>query len=255
LAAAPYYFSKIGGGMFDKALKYSYADKKNLAAKRRGMFFIVLLFFVIYILITNLFFSMCVLENSSMMPSLELGDRFVFSSTSIKKNLPDVLFFDIMPAERGRIVLINKNIYQNYGAIKTMLNKLARFFSANKIGLPGVEEQVFIKRVIALPGDTISMNNYVLRGQPAGNEYTFTEFELSDKPYEVNIPEVPALWDEAIPFSGSMEKTVLGDNEFFVASDDRGNTNDSRTWGPIPADFISGNAILRYWPLNKIGFP
>jgi signal peptidase I len=241
--------------MFDKALKYSYADKKNLAAKRRGLVFIILLFFVIYLLITNLFFSMRVLENSSMLPSLNHGDRFIFSSTSIKRNLPDLPFVDTMPAERGDIVLINRNTYKNYGVIKVILNKFVRFFSANKIGLPGVEEQVFIKRVIALPGDTISMHNYVLRIQPAGNEYTFTEFELSDKLYEVNIPEVPALWDEALPFSGSMEKAVLGSNEFFVLSDDRGNTNDSRTWGPIPAAFISGNAVLRYWPLNKIGFP
>lgn len=153
------------------------------------------------------------------------------------------------------MVLINRNNGKNAGLLKMALDKTLKFLSANKIGLPGIDEQIFIKRIIALPGDTISMNNYVLRIQPAGEKYMFTEFELSNKLYEINIPNVPALWDDALPFSGNMEKRVLDSDEFFVVSDDRANTNDSRTWGPVPAAFISGRALLRYWPLNKIGFP
>jgi signal peptidase I len=190
-----------------------------------------------------------------MQPSLNYGDRFIFSSFGIKRTLPDLPFLDSLPADRGNVVLINRNAYRNSNITKIVLDKLIRFFSANKIGFPGMADQIFIKRVIALPGDTISMNNYVLKIQPAGDRYTFTEFELSDKHYEVNIPNVPALWDESIPFSGSMEKTVLGNDEFFVLSDDRGNTNDSRTWGPVPAAFISGKAIFRYWPIDKMCIP
>jgi signal peptidase I len=190
-----------------------------------------------------------------MQPSLNYGDRFIFSTFGIKKILPDLAFFESLPADRGNVVLINRNEYRNSSIIKSVVDKLVRFFSANKIGLPGMEDEIFIKRVIALPGDTISMNNYVLRIQPADDRYTFTEFELSDKLYEINIPNVPALWDESIPFSGNMEKMILGNDEFFVLSDDRENTNDSRTWGPVPAAFISGKAIFRYWPLDKIGVP
>jgi signal peptidase I len=241
--------------MFNKSLKYSFADKKNMTAKRRGIFFIVLSFFAVYLLITNFFFSMMVLKNASMQPSLNYGDRLIFSSLGIKKILPNLPFLDALPAKRGNIVLIRKNTYRNFGVIKSVLDKLFRFFSANKAGFPGMENEIFIKRIIALPGDTISMHSYVLRVQPADEKYTFTEFELSDKMYKINVPNVPALWDEAIPFSGNMEKITLGNDEFFALSDDRGNTNDSRTWGPIPADFINGTAILRYWPFNKIGPP
>ncbi|MDR2803973.1 MAG: signal peptidase I [Treponema sp.] len=241
--------------MFNKSRKYSYADQKNLSAKRRGIIFIVLLLFIIYLLITNFFFSMRILENTSMTPSLNYGDRFIFSSLGIKRILPDLPFFNALPAERGNVVLINRNNGRSSGLLKMAFDKMLKFLSANKIGLPGMDEQVFIKRVIALPGDTISMNNYVLRIQPAGEKYIFTEFELSNKLYEINIPNVPALWDEALPFSGNMEKIVLGNDEFFVLSDDRANTNDSRTWGTVPAAFISGRALLRYWPLNKMGLP
>jgi signal peptidase I len=52
-----------------------------------------------------------------------------------------------------------------------------------------------------------------------------------------------------------MERIVLGEDECFVLSDDRRNTNDSRTWGPIPLDFIAGKALFRYGPLTRLGWP
>jgi signal peptidase I len=99
------------------------------------------------------------------------------------------------------------------------------------------------------------MTNFVLRIKPRDESYSFTEFELSEHPYNVTIPQVPALWDESLPFSGNMERIVLGEDECFVLSDDRSNTNDSRTWGPIPVSLIAGKALFRYWPLNRLGLP
>jgi signal peptidase I len=64
---------------------------------------------------------------------------------------------------------------------------------------------------------------------------------------------MPALWDTSIPFSGNMDRIILGEDECFVVSDDRSNTNDSRTWGPVSADRITGKAVFRYWPFTRIG--
>jgi signal peptidase I len=91
--------------------------------------------------------------------------------------------------------------------------------------------------------------------KPRGELYSFTEFELWDRPYEVTIPQVPALWDESLPFSGTMERIVLGPGECFVLSDDRSNTNDSRSWGPVPVKLVAGKALFRYWPLTRLGRP
>jgi signal peptidase I len=99
------------------------------------------------------------------------------------------------------------------------------------------------------------MVNFVIRVKPKGENYSFTEFELWDRPYETLIPSVPALWDESLPFSGNMETVILGENEFFVLSDDRSNSNDSRTWGPVRIEIIAGKALFRYWPLNRLGIP
>jgi signal peptidase I len=135
------------------------------------------------------------------------------------------------------------------------LDGIVRFFTAQRFGLDTQNRQVFIKRVIGLPGDEISMTNFVIRVKPRGERYVFTESELWDSPYEVYIPQVPALWDDSLPFSGYMDTIVLGADECFVLSDDRSNTNDSRTWGPVPVKHIAGKSLFRYWPLNRMGKP
>jgi signal peptidase I len=52
-----------------------------------------------------------------------------------------------------------------------------------------------------------------------------------------------------------MEPILLGADECFVVSDDRSNTNDSRTWGPIPVKSVTGMLVFRYWPPARLGAP
>jgi signal peptidase I len=130
-----------------------------------------------------------------------------------------------------------------------------RFFTAQNISIFSGEGRYYVKRVIGLPGDEIFMTDYVFKVKPADSSYSLTEFELSEKPYHPAIPKNPVLWDGSIPFSGNMEKIILGQSECFVASDDRGNTNDSRTWGPIPVSSITAKTVFRFWPITKIPLP
>ncbi|HKH15148.1 MAG TPA: signal peptidase I, partial [Solirubrobacterales bacterium] len=43
-------------------------------------------------------------------------------------------------------------------------------------------------------------------------------------------------------------------NEYFMMGDNRGSSDDSRFWGPVPRDWIIGEARLTYWPPDRIGF-
>jgi signal peptidase I len=43
-------------------------------------------------------------------------------------------------------------------------------------------------------------------------------------------------------------------NVYFMIGDNRGLSNDSRFWGPVPRDSIIGEAFLTYWPPDRIGF-
>jgi signal peptidase I len=52
-----------------------------------------------------------------------------------------------------------------------------------------------------------------------------------------------------------MDRIILGEDECFVLSDDRSNTNDSRTWGPIPVHRLAGKVLFRYWPLTRLARP
>lgn len=103
---------------------------------------------------------------------------------------------------------------------------------------PRDESQDFIKRIIALPGDTISIyrNNVIVNGQIITEGY------------------LPA---GIITRSGAFIKEGItlkaGKNQYFVFGDNRPRSSDSRDWGPITKEEIIGRAFFRYWPPNVIG--
>ncbi|MDR1059402.1 MAG: signal peptidase I [Treponema sp.] len=242
--------------MFDKRRRFSYAAQKSRRYRGRKILIGFLIFFLAYGALTSLVFSMKVLENNTMQPGLNQGERFIFSSYKIYTLLPGgESKKDALPFKRGNIVLVDMSLREKRGFFFRAANGILRFLSAQRFNLINRGEGLFLKRVIGMPGDEISMANFVIRVKPEGSAYSFTEYEVSEELYKLDIPQVPALWDETLPFSGRMESMVLGEDECFVLSDDRGNTNDSRTWGPIPVRFIAGRALFRYWPLNRLGRP
>jgi signal peptidase I len=245
--------------MFDKRRRFSYAAQKSRRHRWKKILLGALIFCLIMSL-SSLVFSMRVLENNAMRPGLSRGDRFVSSSYKIYSLFPGrELKKDFLPFRRGHIVLVDMSPGGKGGFFFRALNGVVRFFTAQRISLTNRREGPgagpFLKRVIGLPGDEIIMTNFVIRVKHEGSAYSFTEYEVSEELYELDIPQVPALWDESLPFSGSMGRLVLGDDECFVLSDDRSNTNDSRTWGPVPVKFIAGRILFRYWPLNRLGRP
>jgi signal peptidase I len=242
--------------MFNKWRKYSYAAQKDQRHQIWWFLAWFLAFFVVYTALTSLVFSMRVLENDTMQPGLRAGDRFVVSLNKIYTFLAGRNLLDReLPFRRGNVALVDMSLREDPGMALNALDVLLRFFTLQRASLFDRGEHFYIKRIIGLPGDEISMTNFVLRIKPAGGTYFLTEFELADRPYVPTIPQVPALWDESIPFSGNMDPRVLGDNECFVLSDDRSATNDSRTWGPIPVSLVAGQLLFRYWPLNRLGRP
>jgi signal peptidase I len=242
--------------MFNKWRKYSYTAQKDQWHQIWWVLVWLLVFFVVYTALTTFLFSVRVLENETMQPGLRAGDRLIFSSNKIYSFLAGRdLFGPEPPFRRGNVVLVDLSLREKSGIARNTLDILLRFFTLQRKGLFDRQERSYVKRIIGLPGDEISMTNFVLRLKPAGGNYALTEFELSDRPYVPTIPQIPALWDESIPFSGNMETRVLGENECFVLSDDRSNTNDSRTWGPVPVDAVAGTLLFRYWPLTKLGRP
>jgi signal peptidase I len=196
------------------------------------------------------------MENNGMQPQIYPGDCFIVASRNIHSFLVNIgAAKNSVPWRRGTVVLINKEREDPESLLLHLADTLVRFFTAQRLTLLHNEDLLYMKRVIGLPGDEIYITGFVSRVKPQDSTYILTEFELAAKPYNINIPQSPSLWNESLPFSNSIEKIILQENEYFVLSDDRGNTNDSRTWGPISGDLIEGKAIFRYWPLSRLKAP
>jgi len=239
--------------MFDKWTQYSYRAQKYQRHRILKFIFIFFVLYLIYNLLTTFLFSVWVIDNEVMQPGLLPGDRLIFTSFTppawINRNRNEKYS---LPFKRGSIVLVDMGRNKEQKLPLRVIDGVVRFFTAQKVSIMSARGQYYIKRVIALPGDEIIMANYVFRVKTPNNPYSLTEFELSEKPYHPDIPQIPAIWDESVPFSGSMDKVILGSDECFVISDDRSSTNDSRTWGAVSPSLITARALIRIWPIVKI---
>ncbi|HLC02804.1 MAG TPA: signal peptidase I [Anaerolineales bacterium] len=132
-------------------------------------------------------------EGSSMEPSLHNGEFVVVNRLAYRWNTPS----------RGDIIVFN---------------------------FPLDPQRRFIKRIIGLPGDTVSAHS---------NRIYVNGIPLSE-PYIAAGPLYTGQW-------------VVGAYEVFVLGDNRNNSSDSQNWGALPENDIIGRAELVYWPPEVMG--
>ena len=244
-----------------KGNRYSYSDQKKRRHRKRWIVLGALVFALFYLSFTSLVLSTRVLQSDTMMPNLRAGERFIFSSYAVYSIIPGLdLERGTLPLRRGDVVLVDTYRGEQPSHFRAVLYGVTRFVTAQRLSLAEQSgrrpaDYQFVRRVIGLPGDEISMRDYVVRVRARGSAFSLTEFELTERDYTTNIPQLPPLWDSSLPFSGNMEAIILGEREVFLLSDDRASTNDSRVWGPIPISNIRGKALFRYWPLTRLGRP
>ena len=96
--------------------------------------------------------------------------------------------------------------------------------------------QTFIKRVVGLPGDRISIvNGHVIRN---GKRESDGYIVQCDGDTACNFPQT----------------ITIPKGDYFMMGDNRPDSEDSRFWGPVPRSWIIGKAFLTYWPPDRIGF-
>ena len=142
---------------------------------------------------------------------------------------------------------------------RVLVNRLAYDFSSPQRGQivvftappnandcrPGDAGTTFVKRLIGLPGETVREDGkgfIWIRGPGArtwsrlGEPYVSAQSRLDDQEH-----------------FGHTWKTVP-QGEYFMLGDDRPNSCDSRTWGPVPRANLIGPVILTYWPPDRISY-
>ncbi|HEV2074904.1 MAG TPA: signal peptidase I [Thermoleophilaceae bacterium] len=161
------------------------------------------------------------IPSGSMIPTLEVVERVLVDRVSFRFSDPD----------RGDIVVFKPPAGAGDG----------------RCGVPDVPgracpeptrgefDQNYIKRVVGLPGDRLKVLEGVvyINGQPLEEPYlrASASCSLCRLPEEITIPP----------------------DHFFMMGDNRGQSEDSRVWGPVPEDQIVGNAFFTYWPLDRVG--
>lgn len=150
-------------------------------------------------------------DGVSMQDTLQNGDRLIVDK--VPRTIARIDGHQYVP-KRGDIIIFNQQ------------------------GLPGfIGEKQLIKRVIGLPGDRVVVDNEHITIYNTQHPEGFNPDTTGD--YHISQPT-------AIPFDGTLKS-----DELFVCGDNRGNSEDSRSFGPIKTDQVVAKLVMRILPLNK----
>jgi signal peptidase I len=165
------------------------------------------------------------IPSESMEPTLDVGQRVLVNRIGMRFTTPELGEIMVFHPPRGSERAVQcGNPQQGQG-------------HAQACGRPTKEKSSvnFIKRVVAGPGDRVAIVNgrlirngrrvreSYIRACPGGSECNF--------PKPITIP--PDHW--------------------FMMGDNRGSSDDSRFWGPVPEEWIIGGAFATYWPPGRLG--
>ncbi|HVR38332.1 MAG TPA: signal peptidase I [Thermoanaerobaculia bacterium] len=145
----------------------------------------------------------------------------------------------------GDHIIVNKFIY---GADShTPLAKLVPMREVRRGDIivfryPLQPETDFVKRVIGLPGETVSIKDKVvsINGKPLDEPYVV---HTDARTYPDDLPDPYRQRDQ-------MQPTVIPPDQYFALGDNRDQSHDSRFWGYVPRSMIKGRAFMVYWSFD-----
>ena len=170
------------------------------------------------------------IPTGSMLPTVGINQRV----------LVDRLAMDFSSPHIGDIIVFHppKNYNDGCANPNEGQNQSGQYApAACQVAWKQPSSQTFIKRVVGLPGDHLSIvNGHVIRnGVQESDSYTVPcppETTTCNFPAPIKIPP----------------------GDYFMMGDNRPDSDDSRYWGPVPDSQIIGVAFFTYWPPGRIGF-
>ncbi len=214
----------------ESAAQTESASQAETAPAKRG-FFRELVEWVLYIvaafvlasLIQSEVFALTEVNMSSMESTLLPQDKLVMNKLAYRFGEPD----------RGDILIFLKD-----EPTDGFVRRMSVYLSDVTMKFQGeFRRNRLIKRVIALPGETVEIRN----------NQVFVNGELLDEPYARVDPDAGEV------VNGELALMTIPENMIFVMGDNRGKSLDSRSFGCISLDTVEGRAVLRVAPIAAFG--
>lgn len=210
--------------------------------------------FIVNELVTSVFISSYRQDSISMEPTIPSGALILASPVIYGPEIPftEIKIPGIRKPKRGDLVICTPDYHPESAWYERVIDSVFRFFTLQKKGFGGAGEKWLesrmLKRVLGVPGDTVSMKNSEIFIKPEGRENFFSENEIIQADYSVEHYPLPENMPESFPFSGNMSEVTLEEDEYFVMGDNRSMSNDSYYWGPVDIFDIKARAVLEYSP-------
>ena len=181
------------------------------------------------------------IPSGSMLPELQINDRLIIEKFTLKNSLP----------KRGDIVVFKSPFSFDEKLISLRSKPLPTqrycfLMSLPPVSfIPGLRDQAcdaYIKRVVALPGEIVSINK---KGEVLINNKLINEPYITLECSEFSLNDC-----------GEFSNLEVPKNHFLVLGDNRANSWDGRYWPGgkfLHKKDIIGKAYFRFWPLDRIG--
>lgn len=195
----------------------------------------ILVAFILALVIKHFIFTPTVVKQISMYPTLEDSDRLILNrwsvTTNAKINRGDIVTFEAPSKRKFELEEVDTS-----NPVAVYDKEINGIFSKFFYYVLEISKESYIKRVIALPGDHISIT---AEGEVFLNGIKLEEDYLQDY---VKTNRTGYFYDLTVP-----------EGYIFVMGDNRNYSDDSRRFGCIPIDKIEGKVMFRFWPLNVMG--
>ena len=188
-------------------------------------------------LIKSYLFDFVVVDGQSMFSTLEHGERLVLTKLGYEPELGDIIVLDAHYKARQTYFENRRAMDEGFGAFDEFA---AVYLQRSRARSLGIDKKFYVKRVIAMEGDTVDIDPYT--GAVSVNG------EFLKEPYLDPGTKTPLGHGMQYPYT--VEK-----GHVFVMGDNRANSLDSRylELGAVPLEAVSGKVSFRVLPINKFG--
>ncbi|MDQ3877220.1 MAG: signal peptidase I [Actinomycetota bacterium] len=200
---------------------------------------LIVLAFLIAIVIKTFLVQAIYIPSGSMIPTLRIGDRVLVEKISYRLHDP----------RHDDVVVFAKSVVGQQPPDVPWYDDARNFFR-ELLGLPTGTEEDYIKRVIGVGGDTIKYSGTprVLTINGEKQKEPFINHGVDN-----SSPTITSDDCKRLKMKVSGDGCLVPAGDVFVMGDNRGNSEDSRIFGPISTDKIVGRAFVIIWPPSDFG--